>query len=124
MTNEEFQEVMIEKFAENDKFQKVVINELKGIKGEIKGIKGEIEGIKGEIEEIKGEIGEIKTSVLNIEIRQDDIYQVVRAIEHSNIVGKSELDSHNIRIAKVEGKLKKAAKVFNQDTEVDKASNL
>ena len=36
MTNEEFQKVMIEKFAENDKFQKVVISELKGIKGELK----------------------------------------------------------------------------------------
>jgi chromosome segregation ATPase len=110
MTNEGFQKAMIEKFAENDKFQKIVISELKGIKGEIK--------------EIKGEIGEIKTRVSNIEVRQDDIYQVVRAIEHSNIVGKSELDSHNIRIAKVEGKIKKAAKVFSQNAEVDKASNL
>ena len=48
----------------------------------------------------------------------------LRAIEHSNIVGKSELDSHNIRIAKVEGKIKKVAKVYNEEIQVDKASNL
>ncbi len=37
-----------------------------------------------------------------METRQNEIYQVVRAIEHSNNVGKAELDDHNIRIAKNE----------------------
>jgi hypothetical protein len=60
----------------------------------------------------------------NMEVRQDEIYQVLTAIEHSNKVGRSELDSHNIRIAKVEGKMKKIAKVCNDDIEVDQASNL
>ncbi|TYQ15988.1 UNVERIFIED_CONTAM: hypothetical protein Cloal_2486 [Acetivibrio alkalicellulosi] len=58
----------------------------------------------------------------NIETRQDEIYQVVRAIEHSNNVGKAELDDHNIRLAKNEGTLKKIAKVI--DEELNKASNL
>jgi hypothetical protein len=91
----------------NEEFQKRMLEEITSIKSEFTSIKSEF----------REEFKQIKT-------RQDDIYQVVRAIEHSNLVGKSELDSHNIRIAKVEGKLKKAAKVFNQDIEVDKASNL
>jgi hypothetical protein len=36
--------------------------------------------------------------------------QVVKAIEHSNQVGKAELDRHEFRIAKMEGKFKKAGK--------------
>ncbi|HEX3029001.1 MAG TPA: hypothetical protein VHT34_06820 [Clostridia bacterium] len=47
----------------NEEFQKAVLNELRGI---------------------KGEIGDIKIRVDNIEVRQDEIYQVVRSIEHSN----------------------------------------
>ena len=59
-----------------------------------------------------------------MDIRQDEIYQVVRAIEHSNQAGKAELDSHNIRLAKVEGKIKKVAKACSEEVEVDMASNL
>jgi chromosome segregation ATPase len=121
-----------------DEFQRVLLNEIREIKGEIREIKGEIGGIKGEIGGMKGEIGGMKGEInsikesqsntdkrlTNIETRQDEIYQVGRAIEHSNLVGKSELDSQNIRLAKVEGKLKRVAKVYNEEIEVDKASNL
>ena len=84
----------------NEEFQKRMLEEFASIKSEFR-------------EEFK-----------NIKTLQDDIYQVVRAIEHSNIVGKSELDSHNIRIAKVEGKIKKVAKAYNEEIEIDKVSNL
>ena len=80
----------------NEEFQKLVLQELKAL----------------------------NQKVGNVETKQDEIYQVVRAIEHSNKVGKAELDSQNIRIAKVEGKLKKAAKALNQDVSVENASNL
>lgn len=138
MTNEEFQMAVLEEL-------RGMKGEISGIKGEINGVKGEISGIKGEINGVKGEIGgikekvngieveisgirgeieEIKTKVSNIEVRQDEIYQVVRAIEHSNQVGRSELDVHNLRLAKVEGKLKRVAKVYNEEIDVENASNL
>ena len=101
----------------NEEFQKAVLGELKGIKGEI----GEI---KTRLTNVETGKDEIKTKLSNMETRQDEIYHVVRAIEHSNQVGKSELDSQNIRLAKVEGKLKKVAKAYNEDIEVDKAVNL
>jgi len=41
------------------------------------------------------------------EIRQDEIYEIVRAIEHSNQVDRAEFGNQNIRIAKLEGKLKR-----------------
>ncbi|HEX9060475.1 MAG TPA: hypothetical protein VF941_09870 [Clostridia bacterium] len=129
----------------NEEFQMAVLEELRGMKGEIRGIKeeiggikeeiggvkeeiggvkGEVGGIKGEVGGIKGEVEEIKTRVSNIEVRQDEIYQIVRAIEHSNQVGRSELDVHNLRLAKVEGKLKRIAKAYNEEIDVDNASNL
>jgi hypothetical protein len=58
----------------------------------------------------------------SMEKRQDEIYQVVRAIEHSNNAGRAELDEHNFRLAKNEGTLKKIGKVI--DEEMNKVSSL
>jgi hypothetical protein len=54
--------------------------------------------------------------------RQDEIYHIVKAIEHSNSVGRSELDGQNIKLSKVEGKLKKAAKIIIEDDEISDVS--
>lgn len=84
----------------NEEFQKRILEELSLIKNEFR------EGFN-----------QLKT-------RQDEIYDVVRAIEHSNQVGRSELDNQNIRISKLEGKFKRVAKAYNEEVDVDKASNL
>lgn len=98
----------------NEEFQKAVLQELKTLNNKIDKVESKF----------STEIGSLAEGQKRIEIRQDEIYQVVRAIEHNNQVGRSELDSQNIRLAKVEGKFKKAGKVFAEDIEVDKASNL
>ncbi|HEY9061991.1 MAG TPA: M domain protein [Pseudobacteroides sp.] len=64
----------------------------------------------------------METSLSNLEKRQDEIYQVVKAIEHSNQVGKAEIDRHEFRISKVEGKFKKVSKILDED--IDAAANL
>jgi hypothetical protein len=122
----------------NEEFQKIVLQELKEMKSKIGNLEtgqDEVGKRLSKMETGQDEIGkrllkmetgqdEIKTNLSDMKTRQDEIYQVVSAIEHSNQVGKSELDSHNIRIAKVEGKLKKVAKAFNEEEELDEASNL
>lgn len=94
----------------NEEFQNVVLKEIKCINSKLGGV--------------ESRLGSIEVQLETIETRQDEIYQVVTAIEHSNQVGRSELDSQNIRLAKVEGKFKKAGKVFIEDVEINKASNL
>jgi hypothetical protein len=91
----------------NEEFQKAVLQELKAINNRIDGLENEV-----------------KEGQKRIEARQDEMYQVARAIEHSNQVGRSELDSQDIRIAKLEGKIKKVAKAYNEDDQIEKASNL
>lgn len=94
MSNEEFQKLVLEKLTDNERFQKMALEKFQAISNRLH----------------------------SMEIRQDEIYQVVRAIEHSNNVGKAELDEHNIRLAKNEGTLRKIAKVI--DEELNKVSNL
>jgi len=94
----------------NDEFQILILKQLKGL--------------KEDFGDFKQDIIEVKSRLSNVEVRQDEMYQVLRAIEHSNQVGKSELDSQNIRLSKVEGKLKKVAKAYIEDVEIEKASNL
>lgn len=118
-------------------FQRLVLQELRGIKTqingtneEISGIKGEISGIKGEVSGIKGEINSIKTQmnymnneIIAIKVRQDEMYEIVKAIEHSNQVGKAEIENNNLRLTKIEGKIKKVAQAYNEEDN-DKAANL
>lgn len=61
-------------------FQKLVLQELAGIKNKVNGI---------------------ETRLGSIEARQDEIYRVVRAIEYSNQVGKSEIDNQGTRLPRL-----------------------
>ncbi len=115
----------------NEEFQKTILHELKAINTRIGGLDNKIEAIDNRIEGLDNRIvsleinfSELKEGQKRIEARQDEIYQVVRAIEHSNQVGRSELDSQNIRISKLEGKFKRVAKAYNEDIDIEKASNL
>jgi chromosome segregation ATPase len=127
----------------NEEFQELVLRELTGIKDKVAGIEDKVAGIDNKvagIETVQKGIGtrldsvetrmetmgtrldrmgtkleSIETRMESMEVRQDEIYRVVKAIEHSNQVGRSEIDSQNIRLAGVEGKLKKVAGVLNED---------
>jgi len=59
----------------------------------------------------------------SMEARQNEIYELVKAIDHSNQVGRAELDKQDFRISKVEGKLKATAKIFDEDA-MEAVSNL
>lgn len=93
-----------------DEFQKAVLQGLESINHRMGGLE---EGQK-----------RLETRMESVETRQDEIFQVVKAIEHSNQVGRSELDNHKVRISKLEGKFKKVAKAFNEEAGIDKASSL
>ena len=146
MNNEEFQETMLQALQG---FQNVVLQELtefrqeltefrqeltgfrqeltgfeKTMLQELKTLRTDVNELKADVNELKADVNEIKIEQKSMSSRQDEMYQVVRAIEHSNLVGKSELDSQNIRLAKVEGKIKRVGKAYNEEFEVDKASNL
>lgn len=97
-------------------FQRVILHELKSINTQI-------DSINSQINSINSHITNINSQIININTRQDEIYQIVQAIEHSNQVRKAELENQNIRLIKVEGKLKKVAKVYNEEDD-NKASNL
>ncbi len=51
----------------------------------------------------------LEDRMTNMEMRQTEIYQVARAIEHSNNTGKAELDEHQVKLSKHEGTFKKIA---------------
>lgn len=109
----------------NEEFQKLVLQELTGIKNKVNSIEtiqismeSRLDSMESRLDSIESKQDNMELRLDNIELRQDEIYQVVRAIEHSNQVGKSEMDGQGTRLAKVEGKLKQAAKVFTEDVVV------
>ena len=135
----------------NEEFQKGFFEELASIKGEFASIKKEFREefastkkefreefalIKEEFKYVKTQQGDMMIDIQHVKLRQDDMtddiqhvitrqdemYAVMCAVEHNNQVGRLELDGQNIRLAKAEGKFKKAAIVFEEDVDVLKSS--
>ena len=109
------------KDMKNEEFQELVLRELTDIKDKVGGIEGRVAGIEGRVagietiqKDIQNNLNRLETRMERVEVRQDEIYQVVKAIEHSNQVGRSETDSQSLRLAGVEGKLKKVAGVLSE----------
>jgi len=108
-------------FMMSNEFQMAVLQELKSINKRINSLDKRINSLDKRIDDMDKKY----TDRFNqLEARQDEIYNIVKAIEHSNQVARSELDSHNIKISKLEGKFRKVAEAFNEDDEAHKVSNL
>jgi len=108
-------------FMMSNEFQMAVLQELKSINKRINSLDKRINSLDKRIDDMDKKY----TDRFNqLEARQDEIYNIVKAIEHSNQVARSELDRHNIKISKLEGKFRKVAEAFNEDDEAHKVSNL
>ena len=121
----------------NEEFQKLVLEQLSGLRSDITEIKQRQlnteawqknmdvwkENTEAWQKNMEARLSSVEVQLTNVEVRQDEVYQIVKAIEHSNQVRKAELDNHEYKIAKLEGKFKAAGKIFDAD-EVDAVSNL
>lgn len=61
---------------------------------------------------------DIQESQKNMEIRQDEIFSVVNAIEHSNTTHKAEIDNITYKVAHTEGTINKIGNVINESRAV------
>jgi len=60
----------------------------------------------------------MNVSQKNMEIRQDEIFSVVKAIEHSNTTHKAEIDNITYKIAHTEGTINKIGDVITESRTV------
>jgi hypothetical protein len=51
----------------------------------------------------------------NMEIRQDEIFSVVKSIEYSNTTHKAEIDNITYKVAHTEGTINKIGNVINEN---------
>ncbi len=103
----------------NEDFQKTILNELKNVIEQLDELKIGQRQLGMRQDEMYQDLSTKQDIMYKaLSIRQDEMYQVLRSIEHSNNAGKAELDSHNLRVSKIEGKLKKVSKAWQEDVEV------
>ena len=69
-------------------------------------------------EMLMGKLDTISESQKNMETRQDEIFSVVKAIEHSNTTNKAEIDNITYKIAHTEGTINKIGNVINESRAV------
>lgn len=110
---------------DNEVFQKAVIQELKSISARQDEFGKRLDQFGTRQDEFAKQLNlfgvrqdEFAKQLNQFGVRQDEMYLVVRSIEHSNNAGKAQLDSHNFRLSKIEGKFKKVAKVCGEEAEV------
>jgi len=70
------------------------------------------------LEMLMGKLDTISESQKNMEIRQDEIFSVVKAIEHSNTTHKAEIDNITYKISHTEGTINKIGNVINESRAV------
>jgi uncharacterized protein YegJ (DUF2314 family) len=66
-------------------------------------------------EMLMNKLDNIEESQKNMEIRQEEIFSVVKAIEHSNITHKAEIDNITYKGAHTEGTINKIGNVINEN---------
>jgi len=69
-------------------------------------------------EMLMGKLDTISESQKNMEIRQDEIFSVVKAIEHSNTTHKAEIDNITYKVAHTEGIINKIGNVITESRAV------
>ncbi len=116
----------------SEDFQSLILKELKMLNTKFEEVNGRIDELDGKIVKLDGKVDKLDGRVDRLEIRvdrleerqivmekrQNEIYQVVRAIEHSNEIGKSEIDEQRYKVSKHEGTFKKIAKVIDEEITV------
>ncbi|MBK5240767.1 M domain protein [Clostridium sp.] len=65
-------------------------------------------------EMLMGKLDTISESQKNMQIRQDEIFSVVKAIEHSNTTHKAEIDNIIYKVAHTEGTINKIGNVISE----------
>ncbi len=68
-----------------------------------KEIKQMFELIINKLETMETKISTMETRIGIMEAKQNEIFEVVKAIEHSNNTRKAEIDNLNYKVAHVEG---------------------
>ncbi len=129
MSNDEFQKLVLEQFSTINMKLDNMDGRLTRMEQRLDRVEARLDCLEermGRLEERVGcleeEVSSVKVELKSIKTRQDEIYNVVKAVEHSNNVGKAELDKHNFRLARLEGRFKQIARVY--DSEFDAVSSL
>lgn len=66
------------------------------------------------LDSIEIRLDSVENGQVSMKTRQDEIYEIVNAIEHSNNVHKAEIDNINVRTAYVEGTVNGIGEFINQ----------
>ena len=129
MSNEEFQGLVLKHFEGiNKRFDGVearldkMETRMDKMETRMDRMEARLDKMETTMDRMEARMDSMETRLDSMETRQNEMFQVVKSIEHSNIVGKAELDVHNIRLAKSEGTFKRIAKVISE--ELGKASSL
>jgi hypothetical protein len=70
--------------------------------------------IKKMFEMLMGKLDTISESQKNMQLRQDEIFSVVKAIEHNNTTHKAEIDNIVYKVAHTEGTINKIGNVISE----------
>ena len=82
---------------------KEILAEVKTMGTDIKDLKSDVTGLKSDVTELQKDVTNIKSDLEIIKINQKEDHQILKALEYSAEVNKTEHDRMNIDIARIQG---------------------
>ncbi len=78
----------------------------------LNSVDARLDSMEGRLNSMEGRLNSMEGRLNSMEIRQNEIFSVVKAIEHSNVTHKAEIDNITHRLAHTEGVINKIGNVI------------
>ncbi|MDQ7093918.1 M domain protein [Desulfosporosinus sp. PR] len=93
-------------------------NEIKEMLGlilnKLDGLEFRIDKLESGMDRLESRMDRLESRMERLEARQDEIYLVVKAIEHNNQVHRAEIDSLKLRESQIEGTINAIGEVITK----------
>jgi peptidoglycan hydrolase CwlO-like protein len=84
--------------------------DIKNMQTDIKDTQADIKGMEADIKDTQTDIKHMKTDIKDLKTRQEETYQIFKALEHSAEINKAEHDKMTNDIAYIKGTMESIKK--------------
>ena len=98
---------------ETRKMFELILDKLDNMDLRLNSMDLRLNSMDSRLNSMDSQLNTIYSRLNNMESRQDEIYQVVKAIEHASQVHRAEIDNVKVRTDYLEGTLNDIGKVIN-----------
>lgn len=91
----------------------LILGKLDGIGTRLDSIEKRLDSVENRLDSVENRLDALETGFKNIEKRQEEMYIIMKSIEHNNEIHKAEIDNIKVRTGYLEGTINNIGEVIN-----------